>query len=258
MHNHEDGITSWFTILYIRKDCDLTLSGQLFSTFENDLILCRQNISYHTDTPQSITVFFYEQPFMDNLFDAQICDCRILYDFLHAEHVENEHLYFSRLPVEVLRFVQLLISEDGTDDIYHEKIIRLLTVGMFSWLDRTHYETLMITRSTMLQDHTFGKILKYISDHYRDVTLESTAKQFGYHPDYLSWRFRQITGVTFSKKLLSIRMEEAMHLLVTSQYTISEISDLVGYHDRSHFSRNFREYTGMTPKQYRKTYQIQV
>ena len=51
--------------------------------------------------------------------------------------------------------------------------------------------------------------MKYIGEHYRDITLDQVAKEFNYHPDYLSYRFKKITGMSFSKKLLSIRMEES-------------------------------------------------
>lgn len=212
----------------------------------------KKNISYSSDTRDSIIVFDIESAFVDSLFDAQISDCRIIYELIHTPSTNDEYLYFSKIESDSIEFLDLLIEESTREDSYQEKLIRLLIVGLFSTLDRSRNETLLVSNSTMGSENRFGRIMKYISDNYRTATLEETARNFGYNPDYLSARFKIITGMTFSKKLLSIRMEEAIHRLLTTDYTISEISTLVGYQDRSHFSRNFREYTGMTPKQYRK------
>lgn len=250
----EKGISTYFTLLHIRQACNLTLSGTDFRTLENDLILCRENISYHTDTEGSLCVYEYSQSINDSLFEAQTADCRIIFDFLHSLSGKNEYLYFSKLPKAVLSYLSLLRMEYENSDLYHEKIIRLLSVGLVSELDRCRPECLMVSRSTMLKDHVFGKILNYISDHISDVTLEKTARQFGYNPDYFSSYFHKVTGVTFSKKLLSMRMEEAMHLLITTEYTVAKTAALVGYQDRSHFSRNFKEYTGLSPKEYRQVH----
>lgn len=254
MKTAKDGNTAYFTLIHIRHSCELTFGNTLFHTLEDDLLLCRENIFYHTDTEDSLSVYEYSRTILDGLFEAQTADCRIIYDFMHMPSGKGEYLYFTKLPKEVISYLSLLRKEAEHNDLYHEKIIRLLTVGLVSELDRCRPECLMVSRSTMLKDHVFGKILNYISDHISDVTLEKTARQFGYNPDYFSSWFHKVTGETFSHKLLSMRMEEAMHLLITTEYTIAKTAALVGYQDRSHFSRNFREYTGLSPKEYRRVH----
>ncbi len=252
----EKGITSYCSIISILDNCTLTLENNQFQAVHNDLIISREGLSFSSDKQGSLLIYSIEEAFFDNLFDSQISDCAIFHDFLHAKDAHGEHLYFAKVGDDATNIMKLLYSEIDKNDIYHEKIIRLLLVGLFSYLDRNHYDTLIVPKSTMIQNHEFGKIMKYIGDHYRDITLESVAKKFGYHPDYLSYRFKKITGISFSKKLLSIRMEEAMHLLLTTEMNVQQIAEANGYHDRSHFSRNFKEYTGLTPKQYRLKFKI--
>lgn len=246
------GTSTFITLIHVRSQCTLSLRNRTFHTIPGDLLLLKKNIPYESDIRGSLIVFDIESTFVDSLFDAQISDCRIIYELLHTPSINDEYLYFSKIASDSTEFIDLLIEESTKEDAYQEKLMRLLLVGLFSTLDRSRNETLLISNSTMGSENRFGRIMKYISDNYRTVTLEETARKFGYNPDYLSARFKIITGMSFSKKLLSIRMEEAIHRLLTTDYTVSEISSLVGYQDRSHFSRNFREYTGMTPKQYRK------
>lgn len=250
----DSGTTKYFSILHVRETCSLKLDDFKCRAQKNDVIFSREALSFSSSKHDSIVFYSFEKNFFDSLFDSQTSDCRILYDFLKADHAEKEHLYFSNIGEDALNILLLLQREFTRDDIYHEKIIKLLVVGLFSYLDRNHGTTLIIPNSTMLQEHQFGKILKYIGDHYREISLESTAKFFSYHPDYLSYYFKKVTGESFSHKLLSIRMEQAQHLLLSTEFTIQEIANLVGYHDRSHFSRNFHTFTGCTPKQFRKMY----
>lgn len=248
----ESGTTEFFSILITLQECDITLDDATFHASSNDVIFSRQNLTFSATTP--LIVFHIQEVFFDNLFDSQISDCRILYDFLNAQNADGEHLYFSNIGDDAKMILALIVQEFNKDDIYHEKLMRLLLVGLFSYLDRNHSETLLVPRSTMLQNHVFGKIMKYIGENYRDVTLQKTAAHFGYNPDYLSYRFKKITGMSFSQKIQSMRMEEAKQLLLATEMTIQEIAEANGYHDRSHFSRNFKEYTGYTPKEYRKQF----
>lgn len=250
------GISRFATLIHVRTKCTLHIRDKVFQTIPDDVLLLRDQIPFATDEKNALIVIHIEKAFIDNLFDAQISDCRIIYELFHSSSNKDEYLFFSKIKTDSRKYLELLNEEASKEDSYHEKIIRLLLVGLFTSLDRNRNETLLVSNSTMGSENRFGKIMKYISDNFRDVTLEDTANKFGYNADYLSVRFKIITGMSFSKKLLSIRMEEAIHRLLTTDYTIAEISTIVGYQDRSHFSRNFREYTGMTPKQYRKMYKL--
>ena len=54
--------------------------------------------------------------------------------------------------------------------------------------------------------------------------------------------------------LIHVRLEEAEKLLAKSNITVSDISDRVGFHSPSHFSKTFKENNHCTPSQYRKRY----
>lgn len=163
-----EGISTYFTMIIPQEECDITLDETPFHALSHDLIFARENMKYQATEP--LLVYDFQASFFDSLFDSQISDCRILYDFLHAPNASGEHLYFSNIGNDALYTLELIFNEFTRDDIYHEKLVRLLLVGLFSFLDRNHYETLLIPRSTMIQNHIFGKIMKYIGDHYRDVS----------------------------------------------------------------------------------------
>lgn len=95
------------------------------------------------------------------------------------------------------------------------------------------------------------RVKNYIYDHMEDVTLELAAESVRMNPQYLSSYFHQQTGEKFGDYLLKKRMKEAARLLVRSSMRIQEIAVRVGYSTANSFSRSFRQFYGMTPKEYR-------
>lgn len=94
-------------------------------------------------------------------------------------------------------------------------------------------------------------IRKYVEEHYRDVTLEDLTTQVHMNPDYISKFFKQKTGQYFSDYLMEVRMNKAAELLDDVRYKTYEISDMVGYSNSFNFTRTFKNYFGMNPREYR-------
>ena len=59
-------------------------------------------------------------------------------------------------------------------------------------------------------------------------------------------------GTTLPREIKNLKVDVAKHHLNSDQKTIAEIGLMLGYSDKSHFTRFFRGQTGMTPTQYRK------
>lgn len=96
------------------------------------------------------------------------------------------------------------------------------------------------------------KAIQYISRNFsHHLTLEETANHVHLNPAYFSTLFRQSTGSTFKEYLNMVRIEESKRLLANTDYSIIDIALATGFEDQSYFSKVFKKYTGLTPKQYR-------
>ena len=67
-------------------------------------------------------------------------------------------------------------------------------------------------------------------------------------------RFQQLLRMTPVKYLRTVRIQVAQKLLTTTSRSLVEIALDTGYADQSQFGKKFREFTGMTPGDYRKRY----
>lgn len=102
-----------------------------------------------------------------------------------------------------------------------------------------------------VSDKTIAAVQHYISQNYKDATLESTAAYVNLNPCYLSQYYYQKTGTHFSDELLRVRMERATVLLDNCRYKIKDVSEMVGYMNAKNFTKAFKKYYGKLPTKYR-------
>jgi AraC-like DNA-binding protein len=97
------------------------------------------------------------------------------------------------------------------------------------------------------------KAIAYMKVHFRDpINLEFIAEKCGLSTSYFSRKFKEQTGTNYIDVLTDIRIREAQKLLGTTDMSIMEIIDEVGYCDDKHFRKLFSKVTGMKPMEYRK------
>nr|WP_314896733.1 AraC family transcriptional regulator [uncultured Flavobacterium sp.] len=58
--------------------------------------------------------------------------------------------------------------------------------------------------------------------------------------------------MSFGEYIRKLRIEKAIQLMQSSQYSLSEIAYLTGFSDQSHFNRIFKKHSGKTPTAYKK------
>ncbi|KQX68527.1 response regulator transcription factor [Paenibacillus sp. Root444D2] len=94
----------------------------------------------------------------------------------------------------------------------------------------------------------------YIAQRYSDpeITLEMIANEMKVSPVYLGRIFKQELGIPFVNMLTHTRIKHAIHYLSTTDMTIIEISEKVGYDSQHYFSTAFKKVVGIAPNQYRK------
>jgi AraC-like DNA-binding protein len=82
-------------------------------------------------------------------------------------------------------------------------------------------------------------------------SVSDVAAACGVSVRYMSSLFKQYGDVTPSHYLMRLRLNKAANLLLTTDMTVKEIAASVGFSDPYHFSRNFKQFHGQSPRQYR-------
>lgn len=101
----------------------------------------------------------------------------------------------------------------------------------------------------------YGKIISrvcdYLKENYRTATLEEASFLVNLSPNYLSKIFKEKSGVGFAEYLNNVRMKKAAELLLDISYKHYEIADRIGYDNPKNFSRAFKQYYHISPREFR-------
>lgn len=102
-------------------------------------------------------------------------------------------------------------------------------------------------------DPKLASVFRFIEAHYRQpVTLSDVAQNAGYSPAYLTNLVQSHTGRTVKQWIIERRMAEAKTLLATTTNSIRHIAEASGYSDAGYFTRQFRQFHGVSPQAWRR------
>lgn len=130
-----------------------------------------------------------------------------------------------------------------------ENICDALLTMLLEQLLRFSHETGSDQRSTKQE------ILEYIAANlHRPITHRELSEVFSYHKNSINRLMIQETGMSLKNYIIELRIRKSSELLKYSEKSIGEIAELCGYSSVTFFSRQFREKTGITPMQCRKSH----
>lgn len=222
-----------------------------------ELIFLNQYITHEIEasSEDDIIINFIIRPeFFDyiiTLLDNENIISKFLLTTLYTDYNEGEYLYFKvseRKNIQDL--VEKIIIELYTTSIMKKATIKLLVGLLLVELIKNsqdieiysvdNYEKMLIIQS-----------LKYIEEFYNKATLLELSEKLK-QPDYkLSKLIKKHTEMTFKELLQEKKLSKAIELIKSTDYSITEIMEFIGYENPTYFYKIFKEKFGMTPREYK-------
>ncbi len=134
--------------------------------------------------------------------------------------------------------------------------------GPFDWLERLSLSFRLLcemardTNRTQLQEHTRRiKVgLRYLESNFAsDFPVEKLAEMCCLSVGSFRRSFFECMGTSPVEYRNHLRIQKAIALLKTGEYTVGECAEAVGIHDMKYFSKLFKRYTGVTPRVIKRT-----
>jgi len=120
-------------------------------------------------------------------------------------------------------------------------------VGIYRFLESTTSKDIPAWHSRL------ADAIQYLQDHYAEhIAIEKLASIAHCSVSQFKRLFKKMLGDTPNEYIIRMRINNARHLLQTTDRTISDISSELGFFDQSHLIRHFKRLRGCTPKQYRQ------
>ena len=101
-------------------------------------------------------------------------------------------------------------------------------------------------------DKMFGKVIQAIKAHIDDSTfgVNELASEVGVSRVHLNRKMKERYGMSPVNFIRSYRLKQSAYLLVNNQVSISDVAYRMGFSSHPYFSNVFREYFGMSPKEF--------
>ena len=170
---------------------------------------------------------------------------------------DNERIFPVGTSMEYERiFKKIIIELQRCQDNYEEMLtllLRHLLIIFQRELTREH-----VLKNEYL-DHEMDTAVTYFNENYnRDINIEEYATSKGMSVSWFIRSFKKFTGSTPMQFIVALRVNNAQVLLETTNYSINEISKIVGYDNQLYFSRLFHKLQGFSPREYRKTRKSEI
>lgn len=130
-----------------------------------------------------------------------------------------------------------------------ERIMNMQYYMISDYTKRVHAVRLQGVRDPIVASAA-NFIVKNISE---PINVADVANALFISRSVISTRFKASTGVNLSDFIVDKKIEEAKRLLTYTKSSVSDISEYLAFSSQSHFSAKFKQKTGMTPNEYRKS-----
>ena len=148
--------------------------------------------------------------------------------------------------------IRMIVAEELNNTQGSSFIKAQLMLCVLGYLACQPAATYEIAAGKITKSEQINKILSFIQDNYRTVTLDRLATHFHYTVPYVSKLVRSATGLTFTEILREIKFDVCRSLLLNSDLKINKIAEIAGFQNTDHFNRMFKKRMGVTPTEYKK------
>lgn len=225
-----------------REDAEL-----MFLALSNDffLNLVRSDIHYN----ESGHVVSQENP----IYDLVLKTCRA------GNAPQKQYWDFTPIdsPVDVIsEFEQIfgiMIRETAERRSGLLPLISGLAARLFSvLLDSERYSMQKITLPSDKEEYLFLRIQELLTQTNGCISRQDLADKLHYDPDYMNKIVKKRTGMSLLRYGRDFTLKESARLLASTDISISDIMQRLGFTNRNHFYTIFKEKYGMTPSEYRQ------
>lgn len=197
----------------------------------------------------------YDTVINEDLKQGQIQIDQLLHKLSHYP-INTRNLALEKLLQGLCKKISFYISKPY-DLTYNRLLPNGLTIDEDIYIIQQQMYEILLGCITCIQDYRncgdekiVHSAITYINKHFTDydISLNSVATSIHISPYYLSKLFKEVTGKNFKQHLIERRMDLAKDLL--KEHCVKDVCNLIGYSDPNYFSRAFKKFTGLPPKNF--------
>lgn len=173
--------------------------------------------------------------------------------------------YIQNISIEIICAIKrmLMDTEDNIDHVFSDaSIINEKVINMETALDiRICLHNICASvinyfndKRKDIQTVRVEKVIEIMQEHIEsNIAVDEIARQVFLTQNYLRRIFKEKTGKNLLEYYTNLKIEKAKELLLYSNMKINEVARKVGYESTSYFCAVFKDYTSLSPKEYKES-----
>lgn len=111
-----------------------------------------------------------------------------------------------------------------------------------------------LVAKSLLKDELVVRIITILEEGiYRKLTMKQIVQDMNYSETYIARRFKSVCGQSIMSYYLQLRIRESQRLIRDTEKNFTEIAGMLGFSDSQHFTKTFKRYVNLSPKEYLKS-----
>lgn len=205
-----------------------------------ELYLMPSGIKQSYATISSNTFKKYWCHFTARVGDKSLFEIFRLPHYINVKDIDYLTGLFKRL--------SLYLKGNEIQDTIRVKSIMLEIIAYY--IENSVVEDILLAETESIKKLNY--VINYIENNLSEnINVDKLAEMLHFHPNYFIRFFKNHLGSSPIQYIHKRKMETAKNLLYSSDMTITEISESIGYKDIYHFSKSFKAYTGYSPSEFK-------
>lgn len=178
-----------------------------------------------------------------------------IFDILFKTRFSENNIFAIDNPSMVISFFALLENEKKTADLFSTRFCSSQIFCFLADLFRSNREHFLMNEHRRIP--VIAQVQQHIDSNYSEnITISDLCDKFFVSQSYLNHKFKEIVGYSPIQYLKLLRLSHSRRLLITTSFTVNQISECCGFEDQNNFTKAFKKQYSMTPSEFRKTYSI--
>ncbi|SFJ93772.1 AraC-type DNA-binding protein [Paenibacillus sp. UNC496MF] len=235
----------WYVMSYLKSDsAKLRISGDVTTIAPGTVTFIPPNVEHdhYKDTPDEAEFLWWHFTYEI----AGVMDAMKMFQIPYVFRLQNNE-FFEKVFMEFMESADAGMSSLPLSILTQAKSLELLYIILNSAVGQSD------AHADVAKSECFLDMLSRIFHSPEEpLTLRMMSDELHLHPTYVSNRFKELFGKPPMQVQREMRIQKAKALLESSELSVTEISQRLGYSELQNFTRLFKSYVGISPTQFRE------
>lgn len=226
------------------------VDNRVYDMQKGDLLIVRKGEMHNIISSEGdpLRFFYLGFDFVEPIAHERIAQLKSFFDSTELVEIHNA----MGVQDTFMKLLSEFISDDTLSDLLVEAYMQEIICTVYRIFSRKFYKSYLLSGSNNSDEKLVYDVINYIDVNMESMeNLSALSREFGYSYTHIAQKFSAFTGESLKTYHTKRRFEKANEYL-RQGYSITKVAELMGFKSIHAFSRAYKKFVGMAPREYKK------